>query len=58
MKNGPDIFDLRGIGRDNGAIVIVRPDQYVFGRSTAGRAPGTHRFLRTIPVESPLALAK
>ena len=29
LKNGPDIFDLRGIDRENGAIVIVRPDQYV-----------------------------
>jgi phenol 2-monooxygenase len=24
-----DIFDLRGIARDSGCIVIVRPDQYV-----------------------------
>jgi phenol 2-monooxygenase len=29
MKNGPDIFDLRGIDREKGCIVIVRPDQYV-----------------------------
>ena len=29
LKNGPDIFDLRGISREEGAIVIVRPDQYV-----------------------------
>ncbi len=29
LKNGPDIFDLRGIDRAGGAIVIVRPDQYV-----------------------------
>ena len=28
-KNGPDIFDLRGIDRAQGALVIVRPDQYV-----------------------------
>jgi phenol 2-monooxygenase/3-hydroxybenzoate 4-monooxygenase len=28
-KNGPDIFDLRGIGRERGALVVVRPDQYV-----------------------------
>jgi phenol 2-monooxygenase len=28
-KQGPDIFDLRGINRANGALVIVRPDQYV-----------------------------
>ena len=26
---GPDIIDQRGIDRDNGAIVVVRPDQYV-----------------------------
>jgi phenol 2-monooxygenase len=24
-----DIFDLRGINRDDGCVVIVRPDQYV-----------------------------
>jgi phenol 2-monooxygenase len=24
-----DIFDLRGINRDTGCIVVVRPDQYV-----------------------------
>jgi len=29
LKNGPDIFDLRGIDRGRGAIVVVRPDQYV-----------------------------
>lgn len=28
-KNGPDIFDARGIDRRQGALVIVRPDQYV-----------------------------
>ncbi len=28
-KNGADIFDLRGIHRDEGAMVVVRPDQYV-----------------------------
>ncbi|MBV9537580.1 MAG: 3-hydroxybenzoate 4-monooxygenase, partial [Acidisphaera sp.] len=27
--NGADIFDLRGIDRENGAMVVVRPDQYV-----------------------------
>ncbi|EAQ04254.1 phenol 2-monooxygenase [Pseudooceanicola batsensis HTCC2597] len=26
---GRDIFDLRGIDRDEGAVVVVRPDQYV-----------------------------
>ena len=29
QKPGNDIFDLRGIDRDSGCIVIVRPDQYV-----------------------------
>jgi hypothetical protein len=29
QKNGPDIFDLRGIDRRQGALVVVRPDQYV-----------------------------
>jgi phenol 2-monooxygenase len=24
-----DVFDLRGIDRDRGALVVVRPDQYV-----------------------------
>ena len=24
-----DIFDLRGLDRDRGALVVVRPDQYV-----------------------------
>lgn len=29
LKNGPDIFDLRGIDREKGAMVVVCPDQYV-----------------------------
>jgi len=29
LKNGPDIFVVRGIDREKGAIVIVRPDQHV-----------------------------
>jgi phenol 2-monooxygenase len=29
LKNGLDIFELRGIDRSAGAMVIVRPDQYV-----------------------------
>ena len=27
--NADDIFDLRGVNRDTGCVVIVRPDQYV-----------------------------
>ena len=29
LQRGPDIFDLRGIDREQGALVVVRPDQYV-----------------------------
>jgi len=29
LKSGPDIFDARGIDRERGAMVLVRPDQYV-----------------------------
>jgi phenol 2-monooxygenase len=29
LKDGPDIFALRGIDRERGALVVVRPDQFV-----------------------------
>jgi len=29
LKSGEDIFDMRGIDRDRGCMVVVRPDQYV-----------------------------
>ena len=29
LKNGQDIFELRGIDRAQGALVVVRPDQYI-----------------------------
>ena len=29
LKNGPDIFDHRGIDRSRGSLLIVRPDQFV-----------------------------
>lgn len=29
LKSGPDIFDHRGIDRAKGALVVVRPDQYI-----------------------------
>ena len=29
LRHGPDIFDLRGVDRGQGALVVVRPDQYV-----------------------------
>ncbi len=29
LRQGPDIFDRRGIDRDRGALVVVRPDQFI-----------------------------
>ena len=29
LKSGNDIFDMRGIDRDNGCMIVVRPDQYI-----------------------------
>lgn len=29
VKDAPDIFDLRGIDRTQGALILVRPDQYI-----------------------------
>jgi phenol 2-monooxygenase len=29
LKGGNDIFEMRGIDRDLGCVVVVRPDQYV-----------------------------
>lgn len=29
LKNGNDVFDMRGIDRRSGCMIIVRPDQYI-----------------------------
>jgi phenol 2-monooxygenase (NADPH) len=29
LKNGPDVFTMRGIDRKAGCMIVVRPDQYV-----------------------------
>jgi phenol 2-monooxygenase len=29
LAGGKDIFDLRGIDREHGCMIVVRPDQYV-----------------------------
>lgn len=29
LEKGPEIFEARGISRMHGALVVVRPDQYV-----------------------------
>ena len=48
-----DIFDLRGINRDTGCIVVVRPDQYVAARAPAAGARGAVRLLRRDPGRRP-----
>ncbi len=48
-KRGSDIFDLRGIDQQNGAMVILRPDQFVAGvlplQDTEGLAGFFDRFM-------------
>ena len=29
LKSGNDIFDMRGIDRNDGCMIVVRPDQYI-----------------------------
>ncbi|MEQ8898529.1 MAG: FAD-dependent monooxygenase [Roseovarius sp.] len=50
LKTGPDIFDRRGIDRENGALIVVRPDQFVAAilplDDTAGLTNFFARFMR------------
>jgi hypothetical protein len=48
LKRGEDIFDLRGIDRAAGCMVVVRPDQYV-GMSCRCRPATAGRVLRRHP---------
>ena len=48
LKNDTDIFDLRGIDRCNGCIVIVRPDQYVAHILPLDGFSGLSAFFRNI----------
>jgi phenol 2-monooxygenase len=47
---GRDIFDLRGIDRDRGAMVLVRPDQYVAAILPLGDLAGFDTFLAGTPL--------
>lgn len=47
---GRDIFDLRGIDRDRGAMVLVRPDQYVAAILPLGDLAGFDTFLEGTPL--------
>lgn len=29
LKNGWDIYEIRGIDRERGCMIVVRPDQYI-----------------------------
>jgi phenol 2-monooxygenase len=29
LKSGSDISDMRGVDRDQGCLIVVRPDQYI-----------------------------
>ena len=50
-KIGPDIFDARGIDRDAGALIIVRPDQYVAAIMPLTDWPGMCAFFDGFMVE-------
>jgi phenol 2-monooxygenase len=56
-KQGPDIFEHRGIDRASGALVIVRPDQYVAHILPLDAYEELHRFFGAfmVDVASPAA---
>ncbi|MFX6036031.1 3-hydroxybenzoate 4-monooxygenase, partial [Acinetobacter baumannii] len=29
LRNGHDVFDMRGVDRERGCVIVVRPDQYI-----------------------------
>src|SRR3954449_9332773 len=49
---GSDVFDARGIDRDNGCVVVVRPDQYVAHVLPLGEHEELGRFFAGILVEA------
>ena len=48
-KGVGDIFDMRGIDRESGCMVVVRPDQYIAHVAAAGRIRRTGGVLRRLP---------
>lgn len=44
LRGGRDIFDLRGIDREHGCLVVVRPDQYVAHLLPLDDHPGLEGF--------------
>jgi len=53
LSGGRDIFDLRGIDRVRGCIVIVRPDQYIAGIQTLDSVQALSDFFREFMVAAP-----
>ena len=51
LNNDADIFDLRGIDRRNGCMVIVRPDQYVANILPLDGFAAVSAFFRNILLE-------
>ncbi len=50
-KIGPNIFDARGIDRHSGALIIVRPDQYVAAIMPLTDWPGICKFFDEFMIE-------
>ena len=48
LRSGPDIFDHRGIDRQRGALVVVRPDQFVADVLPVGATDRLSRFFGRI----------
>jgi phenol 2-monooxygenase len=56
-KSGGDIFDLRGIDRERGCVVVVRPDQYVAHVLPLDAHDELARFFAGFMVEAPALAA-
>jgi phenol 2-monooxygenase (NADPH) len=54
---GDDIFDLRGLDRDRGALVVVRPDQYVAHVLPLDAYAELAAFFTPLLIEPPAAFA-
>lgn len=48
FKTGSDIFELRGVDRKQGALVIVRPDQFVAGVLALDASDELSRFFKRL----------
>lgn len=51
VKFGPDIFDHRGIDRTKGAVVIIRPDQFIAAVLALGHFDRLAGFFNNIMIQ-------